>query len=526
MTAFANVSSRRRGSQSSLRRRVATEGAGATALLLLLSSGSVDPVSSFAPRSHVVRPISSSSTRTTRTSSTVAAPSVDEAVVADDATTAVGTTTTAASPSVLPKVSEDGDRTTLDVRISDTWYDLSGWRKAHPAGSHWIDWYDGRDATEVMDAFHSVKGRKMVTRLPKTSPETSAALESSVPGVTATTKAFRRLRQKLEDEGWFVRDAKREVTLLSIWTGLVVGGAVFARTMPVLGTVLTALAMTQAGWLGHDYVHGVDKWCDRFRQLTTIGGGLGCTWWSDKHNKHHALTNEQGVDEDIATDPFLYTWAPDPKYDSPLRKIQHWIFFVPFSFLFALWRVDTIKVIIQAYKEKRPGSAVELRGLILHYAVLLAVWPLKVSIPAVFLSGLLSALIVTPTHQSERLFSDYQHDWVTAQFESTRNAVTTNPFSEWLWGGMQYQLEHHLFPAMPRGNYPKLRPILKQFAEENNVPGGYRESGEFQILADNWRLYRDVARADPVPGAPYSRGHGQLGAISMGLSPAAKINRG
>ncbi len=43
-----------------------------------------------------------------------------------------------------------------------------------------------------------------------------------------------------------------------------------------------------------------------------------------------------------------------------------------------------------------------------------------------------------------------------AQYRSTRDAVCSNPFSEWLWGGMQYQLEHHLFPAMPRYKYPRL----------------------------------------------------------------------
>ena len=60
-----------------------------------------------------------------------------------------------------------------------------------------------------------------------------------------------------------------------------------------------------------------------------------------------------------------------------------------------------------------------------------------------------------------------------------------------------------------------------KFAEENNVPGGYRESGEFEILYDNWDLYRRVAKSDPVPGAPYSRGNGQLGAIDSGGSPGA-----
>jgi fatty acid desaturase len=133
-----------------------------------------------------------------------------------------------------------------------------------------------------------------------------------------------------------------------------------------------------------------------------------------------------------------------------LRKIQHWIFFVPFSFLFALWRVDTLKVAVDSVELKRPDAKGELWYLLAHYFALLTFFPFEVWVPAVFVSGLMSALIVTPTHQSEEMFEEYQPDWVTAQFRSTRNAVMTNPFSEWLWGGMQYQLEHHLFPSMPR----------------------------------------------------------------------------
>lgn len=416
----------------------------------------------------------------------------------------------------------DGDKNPkagqLDVRIHGIWYNLAGWRKAHPAGGHWIDWYNGRDATEVMDAFHSVKARKMWQRLPKTKDDRAAQLERDATPDTPVQIAFRRLCTKLESEGWWERDLKHEAKLVGIWSALVIGGAFTARTNPVLSTVFLGLAMTNAGWIGHDYVHGVDKYTDKMRFFVALAGGLGATWWSDKHNKHHALTNEIGVDEDIATDPFLFTWAPDPKHDSPLRKIQHLIFYIPFSFLFALWRFDTIKTLIAAVKGKRNDAKKELYYLMAHYAVLLTVFPLKVTIPAVFLSGLLSALIVTPTHQSEALFDEYQPDFVTAQFTSTRNAVMTNPFSEWLWGGMQYQLEHHLFPAMPRSKYPKLRKILQNFAKDNNIPGGYRESGEFEILKMNWDLYRRVAKADPVVGAPYSRGHGQLAAINLGFS--------
>jgi len=423
----------------------------------------------------------------------------------------------------VARCDEERCQTSLDVRIHGEWYDLSGWRKAHPAGTHWIDWYDGRDATEVMDAFHSEKGRAMYKRLPKSSQKNIDILEASgdIPEYTSTEIAFRELRGQLEKDGWFERDLKREALLLGIWGSLAVGAALTAHSVPSLSIFLLALVFTNAGWLGHDYVHGVDKFAESMRMFTPLCSGLGVNWWSDKHNKHHALTNEQGVDEDIATDPFLYTWAPDPKHDSPLRKIQHLIFFIPFSALFALWRYDTIQVVIDSIEKKRPAAKDELYAVMAHYALVLTFFPPQVWIPAVFLSGLMSALIVTPTHQSEELFEEYQFDWVTAQFTSTRNAVTTNPFSEWVWGGMQYQLEHHLFPTMPRQKYPLLKPILTKFAEENNIPGGYRESGEFEILKMNWDLYKRVAKADPVEGAPYSRGHGQLGAIDLGLSPAA-----
>lgn len=422
----------------------------------------------------------------------------------------------------VPACDEESCRTSLDVRIHSKWYDLTGWRKAHPAGVHWIDWYDGRDATEVMDAFHSEKGRQMYKRLPGSNAETAELLEAAAIPDSDTQLAFRKLRDDLEKEGWWERDMVHESTQLGIFASLVIAAAATAHTLPVLASALLGFAMTNAGWLGHDYVHGVDKFSDRLRQFVSLAAGLTPTWWSDKHNKHHALTNEQGVDEDIATDPFLYAWAPDPSQDSPLRKIQHLIFFVPFSFLFALWRYDTLKVAIDAVEQKRTDAKKELYCLLAHYAFLFTVFPVAVLVPSIFMSGLMSALIVTPTHQSEEFFADYQPDWVTAQFQSTRNAVTNNPFSEWLWGGMQYQLEHHLFPSMPRNKYPLLRERLQQFAADNNIPGGYRESGEFEILKMNWLLYKEVAEADPVVGAPPTRGRiGQLGAIIESTSPAA-----
>jgi Fatty acid desaturase len=167
---------------------------------------------------------------------------------------------------------------------------LSGWRKAHPAGSHWIDWYDGRDATEVMDAFHSEKARAMYQRLPKSDPVTSKQLEKDAEPDSDIQIAFRTLRDQLEQDGWWERDMVHEAKLLGIWGSLVVGAIATAHSVPALSIMLTALAMTNAGWLGHDYIHGVDKFSDKMRMFAAVAAGLGPTWWSDKHNKHHALS--------------------------------------------------------------------------------------------------------------------------------------------------------------------------------------------------------------------------------------------
>ncbi|CAJ1368245.1 unnamed protein product [Effrenium voratum] len=399
-----------------------------------------------------------------------------------------------------------GCRASLDVRIDDVWYDLSGWRKAHPGGEHWIDHYDGRDATEVMHAFHSAKGREMLKRMPRS--KKAKELEASCPPPTPLTRAFRNLRAKLEDEGWWKRSLVREARQWIIWATCTGLGVFFTHgQMAALGVVLLALANTQAGWLAHDYQHGVDSFCDRMRWMGPLCAGLSPIWWSDKHNKHHAVTNEVGMDEDIATDPVLFVRAPDPKDDSWHRKVQHWTAPFSFSMLFVIWRIDSIKAVWKELRQKRPrkGAKAEAFFLSVHWALLLSLVPWKLIPAYILLSGLITAIITTATHQSEEMFEDFNPDFVDNQFRTTRDATVRNPFAKWIWGGMQYQLEHHLFPSMPRSKYPALKPILQKFAEVNHVPGGHRSSPAMDLVVGNWKLYAKVAHEAPRPGAKATR---------------------
>lgn len=142
----------------------------------------------------------------------------------------------------------------------------------------------------MMDGFHSDKGREMYKRLPKSKEAAVQALEQTVEPDSSTQLAFRKLRAELEQEGWWERDMAHEVKLLGIWGSLVVAAAATAGSIPLVSTFLLGLSMTAAGWLGHDMIHGVDKFANRLRNFAGFAAGLHPTWWSDKHNKHHALS--------------------------------------------------------------------------------------------------------------------------------------------------------------------------------------------------------------------------------------------
>jgi len=386
-------------------------------------------------------------------------------------------------------------RTSFPVRIDNTWYDLTNWKKKHPAGSHFIDYYEGRDATEVMYAFHSNSTRRLLASLPHVEGDVAAEMQHAVPQVSEVTRSFRLLRNRLEKEGWWERDLRQEGIWLGLWGLLFFGGVALAH-LPGQAAFLAILPLTlaavQGAWLGHDYAHGVDAFARSMRLFAPLAIGVSPTWWSDKHNKHHALTNQMGADLDISMPP-LYLWTPHPDDDCPLRVIQHFWFPIGCMTVFFSWRFKSLVGAVHALGHQRRSAGAELVALVVHWAVLLLNVPAVVIGAFIAMAGLICGMIFTTSHLTEEYHEDFQHDWVSAQFCSTRDAVTRNAFTEWIWGGMQYHLEHHLFPSMPRSRYAKLAPVLKDFAEQNGIPGGYRAEDELTMFARTWEHLRRVA---------------------------------
>mmetsp|Transcript_12165 Transcript_12165/g.40016 ORF Transcript_12165/g.40016 Transcript_12165/m.40016 type:complete len:445 (+) Transcript_12165:23-1357(+) len=403
-----------------------------------------------------------------------------------------------ASPTLEPSRASPTEQKPLRLRIDGQWYDVRGWAQAHPGGKHWIEWMNGRDATGVFYALHSVGANgsdlavRRLEKLPRCDPPPSAEMDLPSARDYATLQGFQELRAQLETDGWFERNPLQEAWALAQVLGLYAVGTAIAHDQPVLATLALGVGMQQAGWLAHDYIHGRGKWCEFMRPMGALLNGHSADWWMQKHSQHHCFTNEEGLDRDITMEPFFFLRSPKEsgRADSPLRPFQHIYGYPLLSIMFLLWRYHSINHVVER-KDKFEAAC-----LAANYAWLLFALPLPVAVGSVFVSGFLVGSLVSATHQSEEIVPMDSNgagpDFVEGQFASTRDADAVFGGPEaWLWGGMDTQLEHHLFPTMPRYKYHKLRPILQEWAKAKGV--NYRISPSTKILSDNLETLRRVA---------------------------------
>lgn len=260
-----------------------------------------------------------------------------------------------------------------------------------------------------------------------------------------------------------------------------------AFSHPVIATILIGIGMQQAGWMAHDYCHGRGDAC---RVIGTLFGGLyngfSPRWWAHKHNTHHAFPNRLEIDSDIHNEPLLHLWFPKKGKDAWFRRYQHLYYPFVYAFLYFSWRMQSIQFVLASINWLE-------RGLIILNYMWLAYLPWKVAVGAIILGGWLVAIVVTANHQTEDIMdTEDEYSYAEDQFKTTRGVVTSDPVSEYLFGGMQYQLEHHLFPIMPKYRYKKLRPIVKQWAEENNLP--FKTSSIAGIMMLNYQTMKKYAQ--------------------------------
>jgi len=268
--------------------------------------------------------------------------------------------------------------------------------------------------------------------------------------------------------------------------------------------VFFAVVMVQAGMLGHDLSH---QQVFESKRLNRIGGiiiwglyaGLSEGGWYDKHNDHHKYVNHEGLDPDLGV-PFIFSEVQAENKPAWVKKHilphQHWLFFLLLPLVYPNFVLWTFK---RLFKEFNLANLTELSLILVHFAVFffLPFYLLPFSVAVVFLvtvlfvGGVYMGIIFAPNHKGEEVVVENAPATWLHQITLTRNL---NP--SWLsfhfFGGLDLQVEHHLFPNVSRFNYPKIHPIVKAYCQEHNIR--YYETSWFNSM---YEIYLSLKKNVP-----------------------------
>ena len=301
---------------------------------------------------------------------------------------------------------------------------------------------------------------------------------------------------------YVTRMALTVAALAAAWTSLLVVGDTWAAmgVAPILG-----FAFTQVAFLGHDAGHNQIFRSHRANRLVglvfaNLLTGLSFGWWVPKHNAHHAHPNVVGRDPDIGTGAVALTFTTEIASSRRgagrfLARNQAWLFFPLLLLEGAGLHISGVDDVIR--RRSRSGASeaalLAVHGALYVAALLWVLSPLRAFVFVVFHQGLFGLYLgcsFAPNHKGMPVLRDESDlDFVRRQVLTSRN-VTGGWFVAFLFGGLNYQIEHHLFPAMPRANLSRARKIVRVFCtergiayEENSMVGSYRQALHYLKLA-------------------------------------------
>ncbi len=310
---------------------------------------------------------------------------------------------------------------------------------------------------------------------------------------------------------------KRRPAFYATWIAvslllLVAGWALFVVLADSWWQLLTAtflaVAFAQNGFLTHDAGH---RQIFRNRRANDLVGlvhgnlaiGLAFGWWVDKHHRHHAHPNQEGLDPDIAGDDLDYTAAQAGRLSGLRRAVARYqgVLFFPMLLLLALsLHVTGVKALTRpGYRNRIPEALLfALHTAAYLTAVFLVLSPVKALVFIAVHQGLLGLYlgsVFAPNHKGMPILSkDDDSDFLRRQVLTARN-VRGGWLIDLVLGGLNYQIEHHLFPNMPRPALRHARPIVRAYCLDHGSP--YAETSLLDSYRQALRYLNAIGRGDP-----------------------------
>ncbi|MGK5628915.1 fatty acid desaturase family protein [Streptomyces sp. URMC 123] len=249
-----------------------------------------------------------------------------------------------------------------------------------------------------------------------------------------------------------------------------------------------ALVFGQTALVTHDLAH---RQVFRLRRPSEIGGrlfgnlclGMGYGWWMEKHTRHHANPNHEDLDPDVAPDILVWSRRQAgasrglPRF---IGRCQAYLFFPLLTLEGFNLRVSSVRALRSRDLKHRALEGALLFAHIGGYlaALFLVLSPgkaLAFLLVHQALFGVYLGCAFAPNHKGMPTFTgDERPDFLRRQVLTSRN-VRGGRFTDIALGGLNHQIEHHLFPSMPAPHLRRARPIVRQYCAELGIP--YHETG-------------------------------------------------
>ncbi|MCC7368052.1 MAG: acyl-CoA desaturase [Chloroflexi bacterium] len=333
------------------------------------------------------------------------------------------------------------------------------------------------------------------------------------PTYDASPAAYRRLRRKIVEAGLLNRryDYYLGRTLVSF--AILAAGLGLLFTLPsgwvwtVLAASVMGVGLAQVAMIGHDCGHlqvfkKADTNCLLGQLCFSLVVGVGFWSWKERHNTHHVETNDEEEDPDLSFGGFFTLNEADAAARTGLSKLivryQAWLFVpVVTTMLSVVMRGEGWRYAVQDLSGSR--RVVELVVLALNAVIWLTPtiwlgwWWLGAFAVANMIGGLYLGMTIAPNHKGMPTWAHgTQLSFLERQVIGSRN-ILPGPIAEFAFGGLNYQIEHHLFPNMPRANLGKCHDIVRPFCQQQGIP--YEEVSVWESYRQTFAAFDRCGRA-------------------------------
>lgn len=347
----------------------------------------------------------------------------------------------------------------------------------------------------------------------RTAPEGASPPDTK----SGQSASFAELLRRVKAEGLLDLQPRYYAGRLALNSSLlIVGFVAFFALGASWWTLLVAVWMGfcggQSAFMWHDAGH---KSMVRSKTIANLVGfahanfvnGISYGWWVNHHNRHHSHPNHLDFDPDIGRRTAVF----DTKQYAKRTRRQKFIVRHQSTLFFVLLVCELFKMQMTAYRNiargqvKHPvmeASIIAARAVIYLGLVFWILTPLQ-AVAFVLVQqacqGVYFGMIFAPNHKGMDLRDGEEEslDWLQRQVLTSRN-IRPSWLMDFLYGGLNYQIEHHLFPAMPQKSLPRARELTREYCAERGIP--YHETGFFSS-------YREVASFLHKVSAPMRQGH-------------------